>query len=48
MGIIDCSNKDFSSAATTMEDLADIIQEVGIDKLKKDLGINIPRFNRLF
>ena len=41
-------NQGLASAADNMDDLANIIQEIGIDKLKKDLGINIPKFNRLF
>ena len=48
IGIIDCSDKDFSDAARSIEDLADIIEEVGIDTLKKELGINIPSLNSLF
>ena len=38
---LDCSVKDFESAAATMDDLADIIQEVGIDNLKNQLGLDL-------
>merc|ERR1719392_196028 len=42
LGTTDCSRPgDFSIAASTMEDLATIIDEVGISKLQKELGINL-------
>jgi len=42
LGTTDCSTPgDFSIAASTMEDLATIIDEVGISKLQKELGINL-------
>ena len=37
----DCSVSDFKSAAAAMDDLADIIKDVGIDELKKQLGADI-------
>ena len=37
----DCSAGDFKSAAATMDDLANIIQDVGIDNLKNQLGIDL-------
>merc|ERR1712174_159280 len=41
-GTTDCSRPgDFSVAASTIEDLATIIDEVGISKLQKELGINL-------
>jgi len=38
---LDCSVKDFESAAATMEDLANLIQEVGIDSLTNQLGLDL-------
>ena len=38
---LDCSAGDFKSAAATMDELANIIQDVGIDNLKKQLGIDL-------
>ena len=38
---IDCSVGDFNSAAATMDDLADIIQDVGLVNLKNQLGIDL-------
>ena len=38
---IDCSVRDFNSAAATMDDLADIIQDVGINNLKNQLGLDM-------
>ena len=38
---IECSVTDLNSAADTMEDLADIIEEVGINRLKNQLGIDL-------
>merc|ERR1712142_334950 len=41
-GTTDCERPgDFSVAASTMEDLSTIIDEVGIEKLQKELGINL-------
>ena len=37
----DCSVGDFKSAAATMDDLANIIQDVGIDNLKTQLGLDL-------
>ena len=39
IGFVDCTNNDLESTATTMEDLAKIIQEIGIEKLMADLGL---------
>ena len=44
VGFQDCSIKDLSSAARTMEDLADLVDEVGIERLGNDLGIDIKQF----
>merc|ERR1712154_428774 len=41
-GTTDCDRPgDFSVAASTMEDLATIIDDVGIEKLQKEIGINL-------
>ena len=37
----DCTVVDFSTAAATMEDLANIIEEVGIVNLKNKLGLDL-------
>jgi len=39
VGDLDCSATDLNGAAASMEDLADIIQEVGIETLKLQLGV---------
>jgi len=39
VGELDCSGTDLNGAAASMEDLANIIQEVGIDTLKLQLGV---------
>ena len=39
VGDLDCSGTDLNGAAASMEDLANIIQEVGIDTLKLQLGV---------
>ena len=36
-----CSVKDFKSAAATMDDLANLIQDVGINNLKNQLGLDL-------
>ena len=38
---LDCSVTDLASAANSMEDLANIIQDVGIDNLKRQLGVDL-------
>ena len=43
---IDCSVGDFNSAAGILDDLANIIQDVGINELKKQLGVDID-FNAI-
>ena len=40
VGELDCSAKDLNGAASAMEDLANIIQEVGIDTLRAQLGVD--------
>ena len=44
---LDCSNTDLKSAAATMEDLANIIEDVGVENLKRQLGINMS-FNNIY
>ena len=39
VGDLDCDTEDLNSAAASMEDLANIIQEVGIENLKQQLGV---------
>jgi len=39
VGDLDCSASDLNGAASSMEDLANIIQEVGIETLKLQLGV---------
>ena len=39
VGDLDCDAEDLNSAAASMEDLANIIQEVGIENLKRQLGV---------
>jgi len=41
----DCKSKNLETAADTMDDIANIIEEVGIDKLGEDLGISKTSFN---
>ena len=41
IGFTDCTNADLDSTASTMEDLARIIQEIGLEKLMADLGLDI-------
>ena len=42
LGETDCTRPgDFSVAANTMEDLATIIDEVGIEQLEKQLGVDL-------
>ena len=40
---IDCTilDKDFDSAAANMDDLADIIQDIGMINLKNQLGLDL-------
>ena len=41
-GYYTCSpGEDMNSAAAAMEDLASVIQDVGMDTLQQELGINI-------
>ena len=41
IGFVDCTNNDLESTASTMEDLAKLIQEIGIENLMADLGLDI-------
>ena len=42
LGDIDCDKQgDFSVAAKTMDDLAVLIDEVGIEDLQKQLGVDL-------
>ena len=42
LGTLDCSTPgDFSLARATLRDLATIIDDVGIDNLQEQLGINL-------
>ena len=42
LGTLDCSTPgDFSLAKATLKDLATIIDDVGIDSLQEQLGINL-------
>ena len=42
IGELECSNSgDFSVAVQTMEDLATIIDEVGIEQLQNQLGVDL-------
>ena len=43
-GFADCSVKDFNDAAQTLDDVASLVEEVGISKLSNDLGINMAMF----
>jgi len=40
IGFADCTNNDIESAASTLEDLAKIIEEIGLEKLLNDLGLD--------
>ena len=40
VGDLDCSATDINGAASAMEDLANIIEEVGIETLKAQLGVD--------
>ena len=40
VGELDCSAKDLNGVAAAMEDLANIIQEVGIETLRAQLGVD--------
>ena len=42
LGTLDCTRPgDFSVAAQTLEDLSVIIEDVGIESLQEQLGINL-------
>ena len=41
VGWVDCTVTDFNSAAQTMDDIAALVEEVGLEKLSKDLGFNM-------
>ena len=40
-GYLPCAGGDLNTAASSMEDLAGLIEEVGIDALQKELGIDM-------
>merc|ERR1712241_1381694 len=40
VGDLDCSDQDLISAAGSLEDVANIIQEVGLENLKRQLGVD--------
>ena len=40
---LDCSTPgDLTKAATTLEEVATLIEEIGLDSLQDQLGINLP------
>ena len=39
--VVDCEVKDFNTAATAIEDMAILIQDIGFENLRKELGIDI-------
>ena len=41
IGFADCSNNDIETAASTLDDLAKIIEEIGMEKLLNDLGLDV-------
>ena len=42
LGTLDCTRPgDFSAATATLDDLATIIEDVGIENLQRQLGINL-------
>ena len=42
LGSLDCSgNGDFSAAADTMDDLAALVDEIGLENLQQQLGVNL-------
>ena len=40
LGYLDCSGTDLSSAAGNLEEVAELIEEVGMERLRQFLGIN--------
>ena len=44
VGWVDCTVTDFISAAQTMDDIAALVEEVGLEKLSNDLGFNMAMF----
>ena len=44
VGFVDCTMKDFNTAANTLDDLAALVDEIGIERLENDLGIDISQF----
>jgi len=44
IGFVDCTVQDFDSAAKTLDDLAVLVDEIGIERLENDLGIDISQF----
>ena len=42
LGTLDCDSPgDFSLAAQTLDDLADVIEDVGIENLQEQLGVDL-------
>ena len=48
VGIHDCTVTDLDSAAQTLQDLASLVDEIGMEKLGSDLGVDISAFNYKF
>ena len=44
VGIHDCTVTDLDSAAQTLQDLASLVDEIGMEKLGSDLGVDISSF----
>merc|ERR1712212_550064 len=40
IGFLDCSMKDFNEAAQTMEDIASLVEDIGLERLSNDLGFD--------
>ena len=40
IGYLDCSGSDLASAAGNLEEVAELIEEVGLERLRQVLGIN--------
>merc|ERR1712142_1222618 len=40
IGFLDCSMKDFNEAAQTMDDIASLVEDIGLERLSNDLGFN--------
>ena len=42
LGYLDCSGSDLTSAAGNLEVLAELIEEVGMERLREVLGVETP------